>query len=146
MTTMYRWAPEGILTAEHTAAYREIARGADAGVATPGPSGSFAPATPGAAFDPNSFLANLSSYMPLINQLLQASQPVQSGQGNAQAQPAAQAAPGLDSATLGAMAPAGAPAPAAIAPAIAPLIFDQNVGSGDSGGAAGAPGPGGEGP
>ncbi len=29
MTTMYRWAPEGILTAEHTAAYREIARGAD---------------------------------------------------------------------------------------------------------------------
>jgi len=29
MTSPYTWAPDGILTAEHTAAYREIARGAD---------------------------------------------------------------------------------------------------------------------
>ena len=28
-TSPYAWAPDGILTAEHTAAYREIARGAD---------------------------------------------------------------------------------------------------------------------
>jgi len=27
MTSPYTWAPDGILTAEHTAAYREIARG-----------------------------------------------------------------------------------------------------------------------
>src|SRR5229473_8024137 len=90
----------------------------DASVATPGPSGTFGAATPGAAgaFDPNSFLNNLSAYMPMISQLLQASQPaVPSGQGNAQAQPAAQAASGISSADLGAMPVAGSPAPAGIA-------------------------------
>src|SRR5260370_39623006 len=91
----------------------------DAVPATPGPSGQFGPAAaPGASFDPNSFLNNLSAFMPMISQLLQASQPaVPSGQGNAQAQPAAQAVNGISSADLGAMPVAGSPAPAGIAPA-----------------------------
>src|SRR5258708_24243119 len=61
----------------------------DATAATPGPSGSFGPAAaPGTSFDPNSFLHNLSAYMPMISQLLQASQPADpSRQGNAQATP-----------------------------------------------------------
>src|SRR5260370_25259216 len=92
----------------------------DAVPATPGPSGQFGSATPGAAgaFDPNSFLNNLSAYMPMISQLLQASQPaVPSGQGNAQATPGAQAVNGISSADLGAMPIAGSPAPAGIATA-----------------------------
>jgi hypothetical protein len=94
----------------------------DAVAATPGPSGTFGPAaTPAASFDPNSFLTNLSSFMPLLNQLInqQNAAAVPSGQGNAQAQPAAQAVSGPSSADLGAMQPAGSPAPAGIAPSTA---------------------------
>src|SRR5260370_15725565 len=104
---------------------------AGAQTATPGPSGQFAApaATPGAsgAFDPTSFLANLSSFMPLMNQLIaqQNAAAIQSGQRHAQAQPGAQAVARPSSASLGAMAPAGSPAPAGIAPAT------FNPGSGD---------------
>jgi hypothetical protein len=131
---------------------------AGASAATPGPSGTFGPATPGAsgAFDPSSFLANLSSFMPMLNQLINqhAQAAVPSGQGNAQAQPAAQATTGPSSADLGAMQPAGAPAsgpPPGFAPDLVhggyapipnwtPDSSGLSGGEGAPGGAAGAPG------
>lgn len=99
--------------------------GQDVTAATPGPSGSFGPPpAPAAASAPGSLLNNLSALTPLINQLVASSQPVVSGQGNAQAQPAAQAVAGPSSADIGAMAPAGAPAAPAGPPA-APAGYIQ---------------------